>query len=60
MILNNCIHKIYNINFDEISVKILNSIPKKNRNFVRNQLNLIDENFLDYIIFSFFNMTFRR
>lgn len=43
--------KNHNINFDEISAKILNSIPKKNRNFVRNQLNLIDENFLDYIIY---------
>ena len=35
--------------FDEISDKILNSIPKQNRDFVRRQLNSLDDNFLDYI-----------
>ena len=38
------------INFDEISEKILNSIPKQNRNFVKKQLDLLDSNFTDYII----------
>ena len=28
----------HTINFDEISEKILNSIPKQNRNFVKNSL----------------------
>ena len=39
-------HWIY---FDEISDKILNSIPKQNRDFVRKQLNILDDNFLDYL-----------
>lgn len=39
-------HWIY---FDEISDKILNSIPKQNRDFVRKQLNVLDDNFLDYL-----------
>lgn len=39
-------HWVY---FDEISGKILNSIPKQNRDFVRKQLNILDDNFLDYL-----------
>ena len=39
-------HWVY---FDEISDKILNSIPKQNRDFVRRQLNVLDDNFLDYL-----------
>ena len=39
-------HWVY---FDEISDKILNSIPKQNRDFVRKQLNILDDNFLDYL-----------
>ncbi len=38
-------HWIY---FDEISKKILNSIPKQNRAYVQKQLNILDDNFLDY------------
>ena len=38
----------HTINFDEISEKILNSIPKHNRNFVKKQLDLLDSNFTDY------------
>lgn len=41
----------HTINFDEISQKILNSIPKKNRNFVKKQLSLLDSNFTDYITY---------
>lgn len=41
----------HTINFDEISEKILNSIPKHNRNFVKKQLDLLDSNFTDYIIY---------
>ena len=41
----------HTINFDEISEKILNSIPKQNRNFVKKQLDLLDSNFTDYNIF---------
>ena len=39
-------HFVY---FDEISDKILNSIPKQNKYFVRKQLNILDDNFLDYL-----------
>lgn len=39
-------HWIY---FDEISKKILNSIPKQNRAYVQKQLNILDDNFTDYI-----------
>ena len=39
-------HWVY---FDEISDKILNSIPKQNRGLVRKQLNILDDNFLDYV-----------
>ena len=39
-------HWVY---FDEISKKILNSIPKQNRAFVQKQLNILDDNFMDYI-----------
>lgn len=37
------------IQFEEISRKILNSIPKQNRAFVEEQLNKLDNNFMDYI-----------
>ena len=37
------------IQFEEISRKILNSIPKQNRPFVEEQLNKLDNNFIDYI-----------
>ena len=39
-------HMIY---FDEITDKIINSIPKQNRKFVRQQLNKLDDNFFDYV-----------
>ena len=39
-------HFVY---FDEISDKILNSIPKQNKDFVRKQLNILDDDFLDYL-----------
>lgn len=41
-------HCIY---FDELAEKILNSIPKQNRNFVKKLLDLLDSNFTDYIIY---------
>ena len=39
-------HWIY---FDEISERILKNIPKQNRNYVQRQLNILDDNFMDYI-----------
>ena len=41
-------HWVY---FDEISKKILNSISKQNRGFVQKQLNVLDDNFMDYICY---------
>lgn len=41
--------KQHYIHFEEISKKILNSIPKQNRPFVEEQLNKLDNNFMDYI-----------
>ena len=37
------------IHFEEISRKILTRIPKQNRAFVEEQLNKLDNNFMDYI-----------
>lgn len=39
-------HWIY---FDEISERILKSIPKNNRAYVQRQFNELDDNFLDYL-----------
>ena len=39
-------HWVY---FDEVSKKILNSIPKHNMAYVQKQLNILDDNFLDYL-----------
>ena len=39
-------HCVY---FDEISERILKNIPKQNRAYIQKQLNLLDDNFMDYI-----------
>ena len=39
-------HWVY---FDEISERILKNIPKQNRAYIQKQLNLLDNNFMDYI-----------
>lgn len=41
-------HHIY---FDEISEKILRNVPKHNRNFVMKQLEILEDNFLDYVVY---------
>ena len=41
-------HHIY---FDEISEKILRNVPKQNRNFVMKQLEIREDNFLDYVVY---------
>ena len=41
-------HWIY---FEEISKRILQSIPKQNRKFVEKQLEQLDDNFFDYITY---------
>ena len=39
-------HWVY---FDEISDKILRNVPKKNKKYVQKQLEILDDNFLDYL-----------
>jgi len=41
--------KEHHIYFDEISEKILKNVPKQNKEYVKKQLNKLDENFLDYL-----------
>ena len=41
-------HWVY---FDEISERILKNIPKQNRAYIQKQLNLLDNNFMDYICY---------
>lgn len=41
-------HRIY---FDEISNKILNSVPKEYRPFIHRQLEHLDDNYTDYICY---------
>ena len=41
-------HSLY---YDELFDKILNSIPKKNRQYVQKQLDKIDNNFTDYLVY---------
>ena len=41
----------HTVKFDEVSEKILNSIPKQNRKFIEKQLELLNSNFLDYIVY---------
>ena len=48
-------HWIY---FDEISERILKNIPKQNKNYVQKQLNILDDNFLDYL--SYWNEKYYR
>lgn len=48
-------HWVY---FDEISEKILKNVPKQNRNYIQKQLNLLDDNFMDYIMRSIIGMVF--
>lgn len=43
--------KEHTVKFDEISEKILNSIPKQNRKFVEKQLELLNSSFLEYICY---------
>ena len=37
--------------FDEISEKILRNIPEQNKNYVMKQLEILDDNFLDYVAY---------
>lgn len=41
-------HWIY---FDEISERILQNVSEQNKKYVKKQLELLDENFMDYIFY---------
>lgn len=41
-------HFVY---FDEISERILKNVPDQNKKYVKKQLDLLDENFMDYIFY---------
>ena len=41
-------HFVY---FDEISERILKNVPEQNKKYVKKQLDLLDENFMDYIFY---------
>ena len=43
--------KKHTVKFDEISEKILGTIPKHNRKFVERQLELLNSSFLEYICY---------
>ncbi len=37
--------------FDELSKKILQSVPKQNKQFIQKQLDLIDKSYMDYFFY---------
>lgn len=41
-------HFVY---FDDISERILKNVPEQNKKYVNKQLDLLDENFMDYIFY---------
>lgn len=43
--------KKHTICIDEISEKILKNVPKQNKKYVQKQLEILDENFLDYLCY---------
>ena len=43
--------KKHNIYFEEVSEKILKNVPNKNKKYVKNQLDMLDQNFMDYLYY---------
>ncbi len=43
--------KKHYINFDEIAANILRNVPKQNQKYVKNQLDRLDKNFIDYLCY---------
>lgn len=41
----------HSINFEDIAKNILRNVPEQNKKYVKKQLDLLDENFLDYIFY---------
>ena len=43
--------KKHSINFEDIAKNILRNVPEQNKKYVKKQLDLLDENYLDYIFY---------
>ena len=43
--------KKHHIYFDEIAANILRNVPKQNQQYVKNQLDRLDKNFIDYLCY---------
>ncbi len=43
--------KKYCIYFEEVAEKILKNVPNKNKKYVKNQLDMLDQNFMDYLYY---------
>lgn len=43
--------KKYCIYFEEVAEKILKNVPNKNKKYVKNQLDMLDQNFRDYLYY---------
>ena len=43
--------KSHNIGFDDICTNILRNVPDRNKKYVRNQLELLDDHILDYVCY---------
>lgn len=41
----------HSINFEDIAKNILRNVPQQNKKYVKKQLDLLDENYLDYIFY---------
>ena len=41
----------HTVKYNEISEKILKNVPEQNKKYVKKQLDLLDENFMDYIFY---------
>ena len=41
----------HSINFEDIAKNILRNVPEQNKKYVKKQLNLLDDNYLDYIFY---------
>lgn len=41
----------HSINFENIVKNILRNVPEQNKKYVKKQLDLLDENYLDYIFY---------
>ena len=43
--------KKHNIYLEEVAEKILKNVPNKNKKYVKNQLDMLDQNFMDYLYY---------